>query len=62
MTAIVHRLHEKDPKWWREFLDEMQSNRKAVGEIIDGQVLDRAIAIVEHALKPQTSMAQRHGE
>jgi hypothetical protein len=61
VTAVIHRLHETDPAWWREFLGEMRSERKAVpGDTV--QVLDRAIAIVEHAVKPQTSMAVRHGQ
>ena len=56
MTAVIHRLHEIDPKWWREFLGEIKAQRNtAAGDAVP--VLDRAIGIVEHALKPQTSMA-----
>lgn len=61
VTAVIHRLHETDPKWWREFLGEMQAQRNTVaGDAVP--VLGRAIGIVEHALKPQTSTAARHGE
>jgi hypothetical protein len=52
MTAVTHRLHETDPSWWNEFLDDMRADRKSArGD--DAQVLDRAIGIVEYALKPQ---------
>ena len=62
MTAIIHRLHETDPAWWRSFLGEIKAQRNtAAGDDVVGQMLDRAIGIVEHALKPEP-MAARHGE
>lgn len=54
MTAVIHRLHETDPTWWRGFLDDMKSQRNAAGVMAQGdrEVLKRAISIVEHSLKP----------
>ena len=58
MTAVIHRLHEKDPSWWREFLGEIEAQRNtAAGDGSGSQVLDRAIRLVEHALKPESSVA-----
>lgn len=64
MTAVIHRLHEKDPDWWREFLGEINAERNtaAGADAQTEQVLQKAIAIVEHALKPQSAMAARHGK
>lgn len=64
MTAVIHRLHEKDPDWWREFLGEMKAERNTPAGVAAQaeEVLQKAIGIVEHALKPQTSMAARHGQ
>jgi hypothetical protein len=52
VTVLVHRLHESDPTWWREFLDELKADRVAspVGSAKD-KVLRRAIGIVEHSIK-----------
>jgi hypothetical protein len=54
MTAVIHRLHETDPAWWRDFLDEMKSQRDTpdVRAEDDHEVLRRAINLVEHSLKP----------
>jgi hypothetical protein len=57
VTAVIHRLHETDPAWWSDFPDEIRSARTATA----AHVLDRALVIVEHALKPQPAMAS-HGQ
>jgi hypothetical protein len=64
MTAVIHRLHEKDPGWWREFLGEIKAQRNTVGgaAMQTEEVLQKAIAIVEHALKPESPMAARSGQ
>jgi hypothetical protein len=52
VTVLIHRLHEGDQAWWREFRDEMKAARTAapVGSVKD-KVLQRAVGIVEDALK-----------
>ena len=52
VTVLIHRLHENDHAWWQEFRDEMKAARIAapVGSIKD-KVLERAVGIVEDALK-----------
>jgi hypothetical protein len=63
VTAVIHRLHETDPAWWREFPGEMKVQRNtAAGDVAEALMLNRAVGIVEHALKPETSMTARHGE
>jgi hypothetical protein len=63
VTAVIHRLHEKDPSWWREFLGEIRAQRNtAAGDGSGSQVLDRAIRLVEHALKPESPTAARNGQ
>jgi hypothetical protein len=29
MTVVIHRLHETDPAWWRELLEEIKTERKS---------------------------------
>jgi hypothetical protein len=53
MTAVIHRLHETDGGWWRDFLTEMKAQASAASvDTNDREVLKRAISIVEHSLKP----------
>jgi hypothetical protein len=43
MTAVIHRSHETDPEWWREFLVEMKTQRDTPGvDLDDYEVLRRA--------------------
>jgi hypothetical protein len=52
MTAVIHRLHETDSAWWRDFLAEMKAQESAPTVEADNRaVLRRAIGIVEHSLK-----------
>jgi hypothetical protein len=52
VTVLIHRLHESDPKWWRELLDELKADQASspVGTSRD-KILRRAIGIVEHSIK-----------
>jgi len=54
MTAVIHRLHETDPAWWRDFLEEMKGQINAEGTTThdEREMLNRAVRIVEHSLKP----------
>lgn len=60
VTSVIHRLHETDPVWWREFLDDIRSQKNAIepgtasGSRAD-KVLTRAISIVERALATEGS-------
>ncbi len=60
VTSVIHRLHETDPVWWREFLDDIKSQKNTIetgtasGRRAD-KVLTRAISIVEHALVAEVS-------
>lgn len=60
VTSVIHRLHETDPVWWREFLGDIKSQKNAIvpgtasGASAD-KVLARAIGIVEHALAAEAS-------
>jgi hypothetical protein len=52
VTVLIHRLHESDPAWWREFLGEMRADQAAelTGTVRD-KVLRKAISIVEYSVK-----------
>jgi len=74
MMTVIHRLHETDPAWWQETLNEIRAERKALvrgapGTDIADRVLARAIGIVEHSLaqdsppaKPQKSAVVKDGK
>jgi len=52
MTAVIHRMNETDPAWWRDFLAEMKAQRDSPGmQDDDREMLKRAIGLVEHSLK-----------
>jgi len=52
VTVLIHRLHENDRAGWQEFRNEIRAARIAapVGTVKD-KVLQRAVGIVEDALK-----------
>lgn len=55
MTTVIHRLHETDPAWWRDTLNEIKAERNALGRGTTGmecaeKILSRAIQLVEHSL------------
>jgi hypothetical protein len=52
LTAVIHHQHEIDPFFWPAFLQEIKADHKSA-QGVDAQVLGRAIAIIDHALKPQ---------
>jgi hypothetical protein len=53
MTAVIHRMNEADPVWWRDFLQEMKGQIDSPRLTAQGEreMLTRAIRIVEHSLK-----------
>ena len=54
VTALIHRLLANDSAWWQEFRDELKTDRIAepAGSLKD-KVLERAIGIIEEAIKGQ---------
>jgi hypothetical protein len=52
VTVLIHRLHESDPSWWREFRDDLKADQASapVGTVRD-KVLQKAIGIVEDSMK-----------
>ena len=52
VTVLIHRLHETDPAWWREFRDEIEQIRTSVvPSSTNDKVLGRALSIVEESIK-----------
>jgi hypothetical protein len=56
VTVVIHRLHETDPAWWREFLREIRADRNSspVGSFRN-QVLTKVLSIVEQAVQPDAA-------
>jgi len=52
VTVLIHRLHESDSSWWREFRDDLKTDRASapVGTMRD-KVLKKAIGILEDSMK-----------
>jgi len=51
-TILIYRLHQTDRAWWREFLHELAEDKeKSPPGSAEREVFQKAIAIVERALK-----------
>ena len=53
VSVVIRRLHDIDPAWCRDLLEELKTDRMAASALSD-KLFVRAIGIVEQAIAEET--------